>query len=132
MKEIQRIQWIASFDIEPVIGKLLRRGTLLSGILIATGLALQYFGKTPADFGPNLHAKSLLDLMFNGLDQGDLPGFWPHFLFRAGVSTLLLTTYTRQLVSMLYFGWIERNWKHALFSGFVLIVITMGLFINLV
>ena len=42
----------------------------------------------------------------------------------------MLTPYVRVLVSILYFAFSERNWKYALFTGFVFSVLTFSLFLR--
>ena len=49
-------------------------------------------------------------------------------LVNLGIAVLLLTPYVRVLMSMLYFVFVERNLKYALFTGFVLAMLTYGLF----
>ena len=43
---------------------------------------------------------------------------------------LLLTPYVRVLASLLYFAFAARNWKYALFTGFVLAVLSYSLFLG--
>ena len=43
---------------------------------------------------------------------------------------LLLTPLVRVLASLLFFALAERNWKYALFTGFVLAVLTYSLFLR--
>lgn len=131
MKDVAWIKWIASFDMEPLLSSVLKIGTGVSMALFAASLALhQWAGKAESGFGPNLQAKSVPLLILADLGQFDSPGFWSRLLLHLGVSVLLLIPYVRLLVSMIYFAWIERSWKHVVFTGFVLIIMTIGLFTN--
>lgn len=133
MKNIARIKWIASFDIEPLLSSILRIGTVLSMTLIIASLAVhQWGGEANENFGPNLQAKSIPAFIAIDLRQYGLPGFWTRFLLHLGVSGLLLTLYGRVLASLMYFAVIERSWKHAIFTAIVLVLLTLGLFTDVV
>lgn len=132
MKDVARLKWIAGFDMESLISSVLRNGTALSMILILAGLAIQEIGKTKGGFGPNLHARSIPQLILVDLNQTGLPEFWPRLLLYLGVSALLLTPYIRVVASMIYFAYVDRSWKHAIFTGVVLVILTIGLLTDLV
>jgi hypothetical protein len=48
-------------------------------------------------------------------------------LVSLGVAVLLFTPYLRVLASVVFFAAVERNWKYAVFTSFVLIVLTYSL-----
>ena len=52
----------------------------------------------------------------------------PRMLVNLGIAALMLTPYVRVLMSMLYFALVERNRKYAVFTAFVLAMLTYGLF----
>ncbi len=131
MKGVHRAKWIANFDMEPLISSILRTGMILSVILIFAGMITSWFLKEN-DFGPNLHAKSIPELLWIDLQQFHYPEMVPRLLIHLAVSVLLLTPYVRVLVSMLYFAFIENNWKYVAFSGLVLIILTVALLSNIV
>jgi uncharacterized membrane protein len=60
----------------------------------------------------------------------DLVGgqFRSRLLVSLGIAALLLTPYLRVLVSLLFFAFVEHNWKYSRFTGFVLAVPSHSLF----
>ncbi len=56
--------------------------------------------------------------------------FRPRLLVSLGIAALLLTPYLRVLASLLFFAFVEHNWKYSLFTGFVLAVLTYSLFLR--
>src|SRR5262249_56390748 len=51
----------------------------------------------------------------------------PRLLVSLGIVALLLTPYLRVLASMLYFAFVEHDWKYTGFTAFVLLVLTYSL-----
>ena len=127
MKGVQRAKWIATFDMEPLISLILKGGMALSVILILSGMALNWISGANNDFGPNLHAKSILVLIWEDLALSSMPEFWPRLLIHLAFSVLLLTPCIRVFVSMLYFAFLENNWKYVIFTSIVLIILTITL-----
>jgi uncharacterized membrane protein len=41
-----------------------------------------------------------------------------------GIGVLMLTPFVRVLASVVYFAFVEHNWKYTLFTAFVLSVLT--------
>ena len=54
----------------------------------------------------------------------------PRLLVSLGIITLLLTPYVRVLASFVLFAFVERNAKYAVFTGFVLAVLSYSLFLR--
>ena len=132
LKDKNHIKWIASFDVEPLLSSILVNGTTLSMILIGTSIVAQWLRKTGVHFGPNLHARSIPALIMMDIHDGDLAAHWPKILIHLAVVVLMLTPYLRVLASTFYFAFIERSWRHTVFSGFVLIITTIALLTTLV
>lgn len=131
MRPVDRAQWLARFDMEPLVGAILRNGMTVSVGAILLGLGLQWtgHGSPPA---PWLQARSLPALLWWDLQGLGTPGLWPTRLVHLGVAALLLTPYLWVVASFVYFVWVERSWKHAVFTGAVLIVLTITLLTTLV
>ena len=128
-KNINRIKWLAGFDMEPLLSSIFLYGTILSVLLISSALVIHLRnGGMPINLGVSFHARSIPQLLINDLNRFERPHFWPQFLLHLGFSILLLTPYFRLVASMVYFGWIEKSWKHAAFTGFVLVLLMIGLF----
>ena len=117
---------------ESLISSILRTGTLISMGLILLSLALGWVGKGHVDFGPDMKAKSIPLLILADLQQAHSPGFWPRFLMHLGFVALLLTPYVRVLASLAYFTLVGRSPKQALFTSFVLVILTIILLTKLV
>ena len=125
MKRVARLLWIARFDMEDLTSSLLRNGTLISLGLVVASLLAGRLAKMPGTSEMNLAARSLPLLIWTDLQRMGSPGFWPRFLLDLAVATLLLTPYARVLASMGYFAVVERSWKHALFQGATLLILTV-------
>ncbi len=117
--------WIARFDMEPLIGRILRSGMWMSCGLIVASLVAQWAGKNQEGFGPNLMAKSVPLLISADLQRSDSSILWPSLLVHLGVAVLLLTPYARVLATLLYFMWVELSWKRILFTSLVLALLTV-------
>ena len=157
MKDVSRAKWIANFEMEPLISQILKSGMILSIVLLFLGIILTWFSGAKNNFGPNLHAKSIPQLIWLDLRQLHHPEFgpnlhakgiselirldlqqfhhseiWPRFLIHLAFSILLMTPYVRIFISLLYFAFIENNWKYVGFSTLTLIILTVALFTTLV
>jgi uncharacterized membrane protein len=58
------------------------------------------------------------------------PALRPRLLVNLGIGVLLLTPYVRVLASLVYFATVERDPKYALFTAFVLAVLTYSLLLG--
>ncbi len=126
MNTVGKVQWLARFDLEPLLSAILRNGLLLSIGLVSVSLCMQALGNAPGD-QHLLQAESLPLLIWADLHRAGTSGFWPRFLLDLGVVVLLLTQYVRVAISMVYFAYVERSKKHVLFSSVVLVILTVVL-----
>jgi uncharacterized membrane protein len=113
-----------------VIGYVLLVGVSLSAVLVVAGLIWRWIvtGKLGMDYtisGMNLYEFVVADIrqVFSGSMR-------PRLLVSLGIATLMLTPYVRVLASLLFFAFIQRNWKYSLFTGFVFLVLTYSLFLR--
>ena len=132
MRSAARAKWIAKFDMENLVSSILQNGMLISVGLVMAALAVRWIEKKPWSFESILQARSLPVLFLAGLRQFNLPEAWPVLLVHWSVVVLLITPYLRVVASMVYFAGVERSWRHALVTGFVLAVLTITLLTNLV
>ena len=132
MKNAARAKWIAQFDMENLVSSILQNGMLISISLVMVTLVVPRVEDNPRGFGSVLQARSLPLLFWADLRQLGVPGAWPTLLLHLSVAVLLVTPYLRVMASMVYFAGVERNWRHALVTGFVLAVLTITLLTNLV
>ncbi len=131
MRPVDRARWLVRFDMEHLVSAVLRNGTAVSVGAILLALILQWTGHGSPPV-PRLQAKSLPILWWEDLRMLGVPGLWPTRLVHLGVSALLLTPYLRVVASFVYFVWVDRHWKHAAFTGAVLIMLTLALLTTLV
>ncbi len=126
-RDVRRALWVASFDMESLISLILQGGVLLSTGLVAASFAVSWMLRLPPAPSENLHARSLTALVIlQGLPLAESPASWPRLLLILGVAVLMLTPYTRVLVTTLYFAAVHRSWKHLAFTGIVLILATLA------
>ena len=127
MRPVDRAQWLARFDMEHLVGAILQNGMLVSMALIAAGVIGRWLAHDRIAWDPSLQAKSLPLLVWADLQRLDTPAAWPLLLVHLGIATLMLTPYLRVVASLIYFILVERSWKHAMFTGVVLALLTITL-----
>ena len=117
-------------DMDTIIGFTLQIGVTLSLALIATGLVWHRLKwgtwQWPADY--TLPATTVFGFLVTDVEQATGEPARPRMLVNLGIAALMLTPYVRVLMSMLYFALVERNRKYAVFTAFVLAMLTYGLF----
>ncbi len=134
MKRVTYNKWLSTFDIEPLISAIMVRGIQLSTSLVIVSLLLHRLMKSHGQFGSRLiQASSIPSLIVKDAQRlVGCSGGWPRLLLDVGIAVLLLTPYLRVLASLMYFTWVERNRTLMLFTGFVLTMLTVIMFTDLV
>jgi len=118
----------SAFDVEILVGSILLGGVTISSALLEFGLAWHRLltGQFELDYplvSTNFAQFLLADIrdLFSNTIQ-------PRSLINLGLAVLMATPYLRVLTSIVYFAFIERNWKYSLFTSFVFAVLTYTLF----
>ena len=113
-----------------IIGTTLQVGVILSLSLIATGLVWHRlrWGTWQWQLDYTLPATTVFGFLVADVEQATGEPARPRMLVNLGIAALMLTPYVRVLMSMLYFVFVERNVKYAVFTAFVLAMLTYGLF----
>ena len=130
MKNVARIKWLSSFDMEPLVSAILQNGMLIGAGLIAASVVIERM--EPAGTGHVLQAFSIPTLILADLQRYGTPHFWSRLLLDTGIAVLMVTPFLQLCVSMLYFTFVDLNWKCALCTGIILVVLTIVLFSRLV
>lgn len=126
-----RLKWIASFDMEDLVGWILQRGTWFSiGLLLASAILRRSSAYWHAGADPPLQGTNVLHLLLADLRGMATPRFWPSGLAHLGIALLMLTPYVRVLASVFYFAWVERSGRHALLTGSVALMLTYIVFLG--
>ena len=117
-------------DMDTIIGLTLQVGVTLSLVLIATGLVWHRlkWGTFEWQLDYKLPATTVFGFLVADVEQATGEPARPRMLVNLGIAVLMLTPYVRVLMSMLYFALVERNRKYAVFTAFVLAMLTYGLF----
>jgi uncharacterized membrane protein len=117
-------------DMDTIVGFTLQIGVTLSLVLIATGLVWHRFkwGTWQWALDYRLPATTVFGFLVADVEQATGEPARPRMLVNFGIAVLMLTPYVRVLMSMLYFAFVERNRKYAVFTAFVLAMLTYGLF----
>ena len=120
----------ARVDMELVVGSILLAGVLSSIALLSIGLAWHWVtsGNTVLDY--SLGGTTVFQFVIMDIQQLTRGTLRPRVLVNLGIAVLLLTPYVRVLASMLYFALVERNLKYTVFTAFVLLVLTLSLFLR--
>jgi uncharacterized membrane protein len=115
---------------ELLVGYILQVGVLLSMILIAVGVVWRWFNTGTVGFDYTISGMNFFEFVLTDIQQMAAGTFRPRLFANLGIATLMLTPYVRVLASMLYFGFVERNRKYTIFTGFVFVVLTYSLFLR--
>ena len=117
-------------DMDTIIGFTLQAGVTLSLVLITVGLAWHRlkWGTWQWALDYKLPATTVFGFLVADVEQATGEPARPRMLVNLGIAALMLTPYVRVLMSMLYFVFVERNAKYAVFTAFVLAMLTYGLF----
>ena len=115
---------------DALVGYVLAGGVLTSAALVVAGLLWRWIrtGQLGVDYTiakMNLFQFVVADV--NNVIEGALR---PRLLVSLGIAVLLLTPYVRELASLVFFLFVEHNWKYSVFTGFVLAVLTYSLFLR--
>ena len=129
MNRVTRLTWIASVDMEHLVGAILGSGTVLSFGLVIAGLMLRAAIGGPVGIEEPLYGTNVLQFILADLHRLS-PQLWPVVLTHLGVAVLLVSPYVRVLVSLLSFAFLERSWSHTLLTGSVLTLLTYILFLG--
>ena len=126
-----RLKWIASFDMEDLVGWILQRGTWFSiGLLLASAILRRSSAYWHAGADPPLQGTNVLHLLLADLRGMATPRFWTSGLAHLGVVVLMLIPYLRVLASVFYFACVERSGRHVLLTGVVAAVLTYIVFLG--
>jgi uncharacterized membrane protein len=113
-----------------VIGSVLLGGVVLSVLLIVAGLLWRWIDTGQLGVQYTIARMNLFEFVVAEIRDVVRGAFRPRLLISLGIAVLLLTPYLRVLASLVFFAFVERNWKYSLFTGFVLAVLTYSLFLR--
>jgi uncharacterized membrane protein len=113
---------------ETAVGYILLGGVLLSVVLITSGLAWHWVTTGQLQFEYPVDGMDLARFIINDLQLLVVGPIHPRYLINLGIAVLILTPYVRILISVLYFAFVERNWKYVFFTAAVFGVLTYSLF----
>ncbi len=118
------------FDMEILVGYILLTGVLLSVALLATSFVWHWMRVGHLRFEHTIAGMNFFEFILTTFRQMASRAFRPRLFLNLGIGVLMLTPFVRVLASVFYFGFVERNWKYTLFTGFVLGVLTYSLFLR--
>ncbi len=117
-------------DMEVLVGYILLGGVLLSIGLVVAGLVWHWAATGRLGLEYSIVGMNLFQFVAADIRRVTHGAVGPGLLVNLGIAALMLTPYTRVLASMLYFALVARNGKYAVFTGFVLTVLTYSLFLR--
>ncbi|HUL16004.1 MAG TPA: DUF1634 domain-containing protein [Terriglobales bacterium] len=118
------------FEMDVLVGHILLYGVMLSLLLICSGLIWRWFNAGNLRFDYELSGMNLFQLVAAEMKQALHAELRPRLLLSLGIAVLMLTPFIRVLASVFYFLIFQKNWKYALFTSLVLIVLTYSLFLR--
>jgi uncharacterized membrane protein len=113
---------------ESMVEYILLGGVSLSVALVIGGLVWHWTATGQLQFEYPIGGMDLARFISSDLQQLVAGPIHPRYLINLGIAVLILTPYVRILASVLYFAFVARNWKYALFTAVVLGVLTYSLF----
>jgi uncharacterized membrane protein len=120
----------ADATMESLIGLLLMGGVLLSMVLTVSGLIWHWLNTRELGLDYLLADTNLFHFLVQDLRQLFSDEIRPRLLVNLGIAALLLTPYFRVFASMVFFAFVERNWKYTLFTALVFSVLSYSLFLR--
>lgn len=130
MRNVARLKWIASFDMENLVGAILQNGMLLSVGLVIAGLFLQWVTTAEIYLQEPLHGENVLQFVLQDLHRAVSPKSFSLFLVHLGIAALMLTPYLRLVVSFFYFAYVDRHWRYAFLTILTLTPLTYFLLLG--
>lgn len=121
---------LRSFDMDMLVGYILLIGVMLSTALLAIGLTWHWVMTGHLELEYSLAGMTFIQFFLTSIMNVISVSLRPRFLVSLGLAILMITPYVRVLVSILYFAFVERNWKYAFFTVFVFSVLTYSLFLR--
>lgn len=115
---------------ESLVGLILLVGVLTSAALLLTGLAWHWAATGNLTFDYQIKNLNLFQFVVTDLRLAFAGRFRPRLFLSLGIAALLLTPYVRVLASMVFFAFVEKNLKYAVFTAFVFAVLTYTLFLH--
>jgi uncharacterized membrane protein len=126
----ERTKGAARLGMELVVSYILLGGVLLSTVLIIGGLVWHWAAAGHLQLDYSIVGMNFFRFFLVNIQQLVFGAPDPRSLVNTGISVLMLTPYVRVLASMLYFAFVERNGKYAIFTSLVLGVLTYSLFLR--
>ena len=117
-------------DMDLLVGYILLIGVLLSLALVVAALIWKWRLTGNVEFDYKLSGMNFFQLTVHELGLAARKQVRPRLLLSLGILMLMLTPFIRVLVSMVYFMVGLKNWKYAIFTGFVLATLTYSLFLR--
>lgn len=118
------------FQMDTVVGVVLRDGVLLSLGLIVIGLVWRWLRTGGMALDYQIAGTNLFEFVTGEVRLAVQGSVRPRLLINLGIAVLMLTPFIRVAVSMVYFMGVLRNWKYTCFTAIVLIVLTYSLFLR--
>ncbi len=120
----------SGFDMETLVGYILLVGVLSSIGLLVIGTAWHWSAAGSLELNYTIEGRNLWQFLVASVRQLTSGAVRPRTVVNLGISVLLLTPLVRVLASMLYFLFVERNWKYTLFTLFVFSILSYSLLLR--
>lgn len=114
-------------ELDLLVSRVLLGGVLLSVTLIVTGCLWSWFRSNQLIPHYELGGTNLLRFCERQAADTLRGGFRPRLVLNLGIIALMLTPWTRVLISTNFFAFAQRNWKYTIFTFFVLAILTWSL-----
>jgi uncharacterized membrane protein len=115
---------------DSLVGYILLIGVLASIVLIGVGVAWHYTNTGRLGLDYSIAGMNLFQFVMNEIHQFARFHLRPRLFVNLGIATLMLTPYIRVFASMLFFAFVERNYKYTTFTAIVFMVLTYSLFLR--
>jgi uncharacterized membrane protein len=118
------------FEMDTLVGTILRDGVLLSLGLIVIGLCWRWLRTGGLALDYQIAGMNLFEFVIGEVRLAMHGTVRPRLLINLGIAVLMLTPFIRVAASVVYFMGVLRNWKYTFFTAVVLTVLTYSLFMR--
>ncbi|MDG6995269.1 MAG: DUF1634 domain-containing protein [Nitrososphaerota archaeon] len=130
LEEVNEIKERKGFDLEAILSHLLIYGVVLAMIVTAIGAVDFYFVYRNLEIDQFVQSSNFASYFSSTVSNFAIGNFTPISIISLGVIILLFTPYLRVLSSWVYFALKEKNVKYVLITLWVLLILTLSLFIR--
>lgn len=128
--EVNEIRSRHELDLEATLSYVLLYGVITSLIIISSGVALFFYQNRTLDINQLIHTANFAQFLSTSFGDMFAGKFTSFDIISTGIVVLMLTPYLRVVSSWIFFTVKEKNVKYFFITLWVLIILTVSLFLR--